>query len=854
MDIDENDILMTNVFINNPDTTVVDESNEEFKKYYKKEKLKKEIDNLKTKKNTETQEFTEKLNERKTREVKTFVSIDSRDRTKILYTKPNYFKIFLGRTLYNVKNVRLASIEFPNTNAVINSSNNRIYWRNQEDIDDDIIDNITKKYPIYSVELRIGSYIATTLGNEMTSKLVALKRKNKTGDFHYFSVNLDIDTDIVTMTSLILTQLPNNPLSVTAGLGLITVNAPNHGYSTGDKIYMIGTKSVAGITSTSLGGEQTITVLNANTFQYEINIKAGETSLGGGNTLKTGRLAPFQLLFGEKSNTLAPNIGYPFENSSQSVNTFIKSIVDYYQIRITMAEHHNMLNTFDYIGQVCLISSSGTTPNIDGNRVITKIIDEFTILVSVNQKLDFGVSNSGELIFDGRNIGITSITNNDINTVLIETFTEHNYEASDINSKITLYNTTSVPTFDEENVIYSIPSDKLIVIPGELLDGGEVNVVNPGDGGSLPYHLPLYTYTMIITNVIPGNITTITCNNHGLVVGDRVKIFNLVTSPSITNVNAGIHNVYTILDNNTFTINFETIAYDEEIVNKEEAYIGLQKIKVKFPYHGFNKITFITPVVDLIDPLYNVEITTQLSHNLVDGDSVRVMNTDTTPIIDEGGYIVKVIDSDTFRIIFPGGIGVSVGTYGIMGMSNDFYIYGATSIGEIPENGINNILYTVKDIIDENTFTFDCASFAEKSEKGGGNNMYISSLKHGFNGIQTNTKNSLLNRSINLEGENYAFLCCPTLSTMMNTGDVKNIFARITLDQSPGSMVFNFLSNPKEFDTAPLNKLEELEFSIVNYDGTLYEFNDLDYSMTFEIIELVDTTENFNYSSRRGVS
>jgi hypothetical protein len=87
----------------------------------------------------------------------------------------------------------------------------------------------------------------------------------------------------------------------------------------------------------------------------------------------------------------------------------------------------------------------------------------------------------------------------------------------------------------------------------------------------------------------------------------------------------------------------------------------------------------------------------------------------------------------------------------------------------------------------------------------------------------------------------------------MNTGNVQNIFARITLDQSPGSMVFSYLSNPKLFDSVPLNQLNELEFSILNYNGTEYEFNDLDYSFTLEITEVIDVTEGFQISSRRGI-
>ena len=73
------------------------------------------------------------------REQITTISVDSRDRDKLIYIKPNHFKIFLGRTFTNVKKIELKKIEFPNTNAVINSYNNFIFWRNKEDITLDII-------------------------------------------------------------------------------------------------------------------------------------------------------------------------------------------------------------------------------------------------------------------------------------------------------------------------------------------------------------------------------------------------------------------------------------------------------------------------------------------------------------------------------------------------------------------------------------------------------------------------------------------------------------------------------------------------------------------------------------------
>ena len=197
MDVDENDMLYTNVFISQPElkTEVSAQSNEEFKQYYKKElenieerKLKDNLDKISIK-NIRLNEDTDENNllntnifnkdgnggvsvksmdiGRRKKEIISYVSIDSRDRNKVTYEKPNYFKMFLGKTFYNVKSIKLASIEFPNTNAVINANNHDIYWINKEDIDTDTINAVTKKYPVYNVQLRTGSYITTTLQREI---------------------------------------------------------------------------------------------------------------------------------------------------------------------------------------------------------------------------------------------------------------------------------------------------------------------------------------------------------------------------------------------------------------------------------------------------------------------------------------------------------------------------------------------------------------------------------------------------------------------------------------------------------------------------------------------------------------
>ena len=891
MDVDENDLLYSNVFIPQPelDAEVSSGSNDEFKKFYKKEqsineekRLRDSLDRMSVR-SMYLSEDNDDINlmatnkfikagepsiksmggksfggetqalKRTTKEIITYVSIDSRDRDKIIYEKPSFFKIFLGKTFYNVKSIKLASMEFPNTNAVINTLNHHIYWRNKEDITLDIINAITKKYSEYSVQLRIGSYISTSLQAEISSKLTTIKRKDKSGDYHYFLVTLDVDTDIVTFTSLILTQLSNNSLQTSINTGIIEVNAPNHGYSSGEDIYLVGGKTIAGIPSVTLNTKHTIIVVNENTFRFEINIKASETLQGGGNTLKTGKIAPFQFLFGEHSNTVAQNIGYPLENSSDLINTYIKSITNLYQVVITTKYPHNLTQSYDYIGTTCTIFSSNTSPNIDGSKRITQILSSTSFLVKTDNKLVLESYNNGQVTIGSQTLDVQNISNYSSNTILVTTFTDHNYTFADIGKSITLYNTKTIPDLNDTFTLFSLYETNSFVIPGSLPNGGQSSTTILGDGGTIPRYKPLTTHTTLITNIIIGvNTTILTCPNHKLQVGDYFKIQNILTTPNITNISL---TVYSTPNSNTIVINNSLNTYDNTNILNGTAYIGTGLFSLSFPNHGFNKITSIQnttgiPAGQTSGNLLIVQ--TQLPHNFTNNELIRITSTNTTPVID-GGYNITTISSDTFTIPYSYPL-ISPGSYGIIGYDQNFYLYSSTDIGGITSTDINNKSFTIRDIIDDNNFTFyNTNTYATSSEIGGGNNLYISSLLHGFNGQQTNTKNNMLNRSINLQGENYAFLCCPQLSTMMNTGNVKDIFARITLDESPGTMVFSFLSNPKVFNTTPLNLLSELEFSILNHDGTQYEFNDLDYSFTLEITEVIDITEGFNLSSKRGI-
>lgn len=842
------DLLYTNAYINEPEVNKdIDEyTNNQFKQYIEKERDDKKQDTIQEIVDNKT------VANRYKRHVTTYINVDSRDRDKAKFPNANNFNILLGKTYYNVKSVKLSKIEFPNTNAVINSSNNLIYWRNLSDIADDKFDTVTGDYPVYKASVKIGSYIATKLQSEISKKMSDIRRKDN-NNFHYFETSLNIETDVVSFKSLSLKQLSANPIMTTINTGNIKVIYPTHGLVTGDVIYILNSRTVAGITGDIINTEHTVTVLNENEFTFDVNATANESLLGGGLTIKIGKPDAFQLLFGDFQNTIAPNIGFPYENSSQLVTVNLDKQLNLIQLQIKFTENINL--TSDYINSIIQIDN--VSPSLNVNTIITKIINHDTILVKFLRKLDEaifppnGIATFSLILADNTTISLTknisSITNYNVDSIYISTYTPHNYTYDDIGRDAIFANTRTVPSLDGPFTIDNVLSPTEFVINGFLLN--QNNSATNGDSGFIQMYNPFQTFTHQISSIVTGDITTITTStDHWLQIGDEVKFYNVKTTPSITEKNRDIYKVIAVPTLNTFIINVKTT----NVSSLTNGYIGVSMVKMTFPNHGFNRIVSITGGVGGIKT-----ITTFLPHKLTVGRNVRISQSNCVPSIDNAGSnysVVSVVSDHIFTI----NVGISLtqdGTFGLLGIRTDeFIVYNVDEFDTYDKNYINGTSFKIKYILDENDFIFSTPTrFSSKSVSGGGNDIYLHSRLHGYTGIQNNVRGGEVFRSINLEGENYTFLKCPQLSSMVNTGKVSDIFARITLDQSPGGVVFNFLSNPKVFNETPLDTLRELDFSIVNYDGRFYEFNDLDYSFVLEITEVIDTTDQFNISSRRGV-
>ena len=109
-----------------------------------------------------------------------------------------------------------------------------------------------------------------------------------------------------------------------------------------------------------------------------------------------------------------------------------------------------------------------------------------------------------------------------------------------------------------------------------------------------------------------------------------------------------------------------------------------------------------------------------------------------------------------------------------------------------------------------------------------------------------------LYRPFALAGDNYVYLTCPLLNSLNTTSSkVQNVFAKIALNSPPGSIIFNsFTSTEKVFDETPITFLDHLDFTMVDGEGQLFLFNNIDWSCSIKITIASSTLPSTGISSR----
>lgn len=773
-------------------------------------------------------------------------------------------------------------------------------------------------FPQYTVEIKPGNYTANTLTTQISHDLGLIKRRNGNGDFHFFEVKVNLDTDVITLDSVITSQLPNNSLSTIAGSTTITVNQKGHGFKTGDRVKMIGVKNIAGIRGDILNGDYSVNVLDFNTFTYEVITRASETSDGGGNTIRTGKDAPFRLLFGTSNTRIQFNTGFPNEDSSQfigssnpittkSLKISNVSIISNNKIRFTTTSNHDLQPIKIYsISSISIGLPTIITTNTPHNiHLPSRVTIRNTNSIPIINGTFFGVP-IGKFAFQLRGFNVTSPGNS--GEVLIG------------NEKIKIFNLSTVPNILIEPVFFieNIPSPNQFDIlfratsintlsfPNTIIGTNQVLINHPNHSfNQLSSITPLNnTFANIKTflpntllgsrtenvDIIAGpsgtNTVDILLNNHGIVTSDILIIKNSTSNPIVD----GSYSVQ-VIDINSLRINFvfstfidgtaTVLTGDNIIISNSNS---LPKIDGSYSIH--NRLIISNIALGSITSV----ITTTTLHNWSVGDIITISNTNSTPIIDGKYTIQSIISPLSFEIplnedvVSPGSTGIIInnnrfiietgfqivihGVYGVLGRNNNVIHYrikpqvnGSNNIADISINVLNGVLRPISKLIDiDNYIITTIEEYANETISAGGDSIVVSSNNHGVKSIQANTgsgnPNGVLFRSISLEGANYTYMVCEIdgldLQTVLNTSNISNTFAKILLSEAPGFLMFNsFISEAKVFDNS-IAKLDFMNFKIVTPEGFSFQFNDIDYSFTLRITELVEQIQDAYISSNTG--
>lgn len=707
--------------------------------------------------------------------------------------------------------------------------------------------------PNYTVELTPGNYNASTISTEIQKQMNLVKRRKTIQNypiFHYFTVDVNLDTDVMTFRSYITKQLQGNPLDTISGSGVVKVNSIAHGFKTGDSVLIIGAKTTSGLTSNILNGLFEVTVLNSDQFEYEVNERANGSGIGGGTTCKTGKPASFRLIFDTADSLIVNNIGFPGEDSSQFIGESETPITTK-ALSITDAQQNGSYLTFTCPGPHDLIASNIvpiTDISIGSSPIVTtstshNLNNVENVYISYNYtdpplESFFSVTPTSQTTFLINNLTIVSNTGG-VGSLKYggDSIKLLNFKSIPIINDIEyLIESTTSNTFDIKVQLEDI---QLSSLEDAIVETKQLSIYHQNHG---------YNKISTITSSGPTAAQVTTIVKHGLNGKKFTGVSKSYPTP-LTNI------VY-----------IDTVV-PHGLVTSDSVFISNS---TGLSIDG----TYVIQVVSLTEFSVYVVGGTDVSGTTCDinvGDTVLFSNTNSIPNISTNAngivnFYVEYIDDYNFKI--ETGFAITTpGTYGILGRSNKIALhrvisseYGSSNLGGIPLDSINSIYYPIYQIIDENNYKIRVNDYANKTVTGGGKNTTITSNIHGYRNFQSNTFNGqedgVLYKSISLEGENYIYLTSPGLKTVFVPGNegLGDVFSRIVLSEPPGNMLFNtFITVPKEFNP-PLRYLKDLSFQVKRTDGILFNFKDIDYSLSLRIIEVVDRIINSEISSTTGSS
>jgi Glycine rich protein/F5/8 type C domain len=432
------------------------------------------------------------------------IHICSSDRDKTLYPDSNNMKIFLPRVFKDVKEIKLLSLEFPNTDQIVkddplsvkqsrfqrvrkcgellNTANKHLYWVDQEDSEFNL------NCLIYDACITPGNYVATkcqcderTIQEEIQEQ-VSKVNIFQSGSPHQFIVTVDEQTNHVEIQSISSVPLEVNPITTEAGTNVIIVTQNNHGYVTEDEgvtsVTILGSTSVGGIPASAINKDHFIQkVIDDNSFEIRVTTIAGSTETGGGANVTSGTTRPIKLLF-SNVDTIGSILGFPQQDSSECLATNI-DFINPAPINLETGNTDVIPGTVpawicsdDHdlaVGDEIFIMDTDTIPNINGLQVVTKVItyeghDYFEIGTSAG---NICVVNN-QTVTPETNLGCIVRASDDTEELTKITFVETGNSGG-----FEVLETANVPNVSSIEVGCPIYIGN--VIGGELLGGGSIN-------------------------------------------------------------------------------------------------------------------------------------------------------------------------------------------------------------------------------------------------------------------------------------------------------------------------------------------------------------------------------------------
>ncbi len=324
-----------------------------------------------------------------------------------------------------------------------------------------------------------------------------------------------------------------------------------------------------------------------------------------------------------------------------------------------------------------------------------------------------------------------------------------------------------------------------------------------------------------------GNIATVgTILPHNLATGSVVYVGGTNSVPDLLSA----YNVLDTPDDLTFTID-------------AQAPIIRPGTRGVFSATGRNIITGAVPASNGTSL---VTVTTSNEHGLRVGQNFYILFPTAFPTPINGMFEVLTVLSGYTFVYDNGVMSQYLGpprSGSLITFAESFLLYNIIPTKNFTTTAINNVFFTIREILDKDFLTLTVQGSYEQTKGGvtfGGANGIISSDQHGFAGAISNVdaSNALI-RAVNLSGADLCYLCCPglALDSVSDAGSfVHDILAKVLLSGNPGTVLFDQFSGLQNFSSRGLiSTLDTIRLQLRKSDGTFLSTNNLDYSMSLSI-------------------